>query len=89
MGEERPIQFQEHVQLTALGVEPASIGFATLTMTSDRFICVREDKDTKQVVIVDLAEENNVLRRPISAESAVMHPQEKVIALRGAQPPSY
>lgn len=37
----------------------------------------------KEVVIVDLAEANNIVRRPISAESAIMHPTEKIIALRG------
>jgi clathrin heavy chain len=53
-------------------------------MTSDRFVCVREEvNDVKQVVIVDLNDANNVMRRPISAESAIMHPEEKVIALRG------
>lgn len=53
-------------------------------MTSDRFVCVREEVNgTKQVVIVDLNDANNVMRRPISAESAIMHPEEKVIALRG------
>lgn len=66
-------------------MQPASIGFATLTLESDRFICVREDVGgTKQVVIVDLADASNVTRRPISAESAIMHPDDKVIALRGA-----
>lgn len=54
-------------------------------MTSDRFVCVREEVNgVKQVVIVDLNDANNVMRRPISAESAIMHPEEKVIALRGA-----
>lgn len=33
-----PINFQELLQLTALGVQPASIGFSTLTMESDHFI---------------------------------------------------
>jgi hypothetical protein len=33
-----PINFQELLQLTALGVQPGSIGFSTLTMESDHFI---------------------------------------------------
>lgn len=70
--------------MTALGIQPGSIGFATLTLESDRFICVREEVNgTKQVVILDLNDPNNVIRRPISAESAIMHLDEKVIALRG------
>ncbi|KAM0791024.1 hypothetical protein ACM66B_004322 [Microbotryomycetes sp. NB124-2] len=80
---DRPISFQELQQLTALGIQPTSIGFATLTLESDRFICVREDVNgAKQVVIVDLHDASNVTRRPISAESAIMHPDDKVIALR-------
>ncbi|KAL8278246.1 hypothetical protein RQP46_009419 [Phenoliferia psychrophenolica] len=83
MAGERPISFAELSQLTALGVQPTSIGFATLTLESDKFICVREEVNgTKQVVIIDLNDANNVMRRPISAESAIMHPEEKVIALR-------
>ncbi|KAH9456941.1 hypothetical protein Pst134EA_020848 [Puccinia striiformis f. sp. tritici] len=83
MAEQRPISFCEHVQLTALGVQPASIGFNTLTMESERYVCVREEVNgTKQVIIIDLSDANNVMRRPISAESAIMHPVQKVIALR-------
>lgn len=73
-----------HLQLTALGVQPGSIGFATLTLESDRFVCVREEVNgAKQVVIIDMNDPNNVVRRPISAESAIMHVDDKVIALRG------
>lgn len=83
MAEQRPISFCEHVQLTALGVQPASIGFNTLTMESERYVCVREEVNgAKQVIIIDLSDANNVMRRPISAESAIMHPVQKVIALR-------
>lgn len=49
----------------------------TLTLESDHFICVREKvNDQNQVVIIDLAEANNVLRRPISADSTIMHPAQ-------------
>jgi len=33
-----PINFQELLQLTSLGVQPGSIGFSTLTLESDHFI---------------------------------------------------
>ncbi|BGP54666.1 hypothetical protein JCM8202_001037 [Rhodotorula sphaerocarpa] len=80
---DRPIAFQELLQLTALNVQPGSIGFATLTLESDRFVCVREENNgTKQVAIIDMEDPNNVVRRPISAESAIMHLDDKVIALR-------
>ncbi|KAF9413871.1 hypothetical protein BGZ94_000588, partial [Podila epigama] len=86
MAEALPIRFQEHVQLQALGVDAASIGFNTLTLESDRFICIRESRgDQNMVVIVDMTDMNNVIRRPITADSAIMHPTSKVIALRAGR----
>ncbi|KAK5638580.1 hypothetical protein RI129_012875 [Pyrocoelia pectoralis] len=79
-----PIRFQEHLQLTNVGINVANISFATLTMESDKFICVREKVgDTSQVVIIDMADSSNPIRRPITAESAIMNPASKVIALKG------
>ncbi|GFZ51649.1 LOW QUALITY PROTEIN: Clathrin heavy chain [Saitozyma sp. JCM 24511] len=131
---EKPIVFTEHLQLTALGIQPASISFQSLTLESDHFICVwrptsathrsspsgvlleaRADvcrretvNETNQVVIVDLADANNVIRRPsesafnhplslivsaslgtadsvVTADSAIMHPKEKIIALKAGR----
>ena len=79
-----PIKFQEHIQLANVGINVANIGFSTLTMESDKFICVREKvADTAQVVIIDLNDSTNPIRRPITADSAIMHPTSKVIALKG------
>ncbi|KAJ3294084.1 hypothetical protein HK104_003936 [Borealophlyctis nickersoniae] len=78
-----PIRFQEHVQLQSLGINAASIGFNTLTMESDKFICVREKVgEQNQVVILDMNDPTNVVRRPITADSAIMHPTTRVIALK-------
>lgn len=53
-------------------------------MESDKFICVREKVgEQTQVVIIDLADPNTPIRRPISADSAIMNPASKVIALKG------
>lgn len=53
-------------------------------MESDKFICVREKVgDTAQVIIIDLADSGNPIRRPITADSAIMNPASKVIALKG------
>lgn len=71
-------------QLQNLGINPANIGFSTLTMESDKFICVREKVgEQAQVVIIDLSDPNSPIRRPISADSAIMNPASKVIALKG------
>lgn len=67
-----------------MGVNPANIGFSYLTMESDKFICIREKVgEQNQVVIVDMSDPTNPIRRPISADSAIMNPASKVIALKG------
>lgn len=82
-----PIRFQEHIQLQNVGINAANIGFSTLTMESDKFLCVREKVgDTAQVVIIDMADSSNPVRRPISADSAIMNPASKVLALKGEGP---
>ena len=81
-----PIKFQEHMQLQNAGINVANIGLSTLTMESDKFICVREKvAETAQVVIIDLADTGNPIRRPITADSAIMHPTSKVIALKASK----
>lgn len=53
-------------------------------MESDKFICVREKVNgANQVVIIDMNDSANPIRRPISADSAIMNPASKVIALKG------
>ncbi|KAI0265706.1 hypothetical protein BC834DRAFT_843555 [Gloeopeniophorella convolvens] len=82
----KPIAFSEHVQLSSLGIQPASISFQTLTLESDRFICVREKvNEESQVAIIDLSNANNVVRRPIGADSAIMHPTQKILALKSGK----
>ncbi|XP_022186279.1 clathrin heavy chain [Nilaparvata lugens] len=79
-----PIKFQEHLQLSGVGISQSSVSFNSLTMESDKFICVREKVgESSQVVIVDLNDTANPIRRPISADSAIMNPASKVIALKG------
>ncbi|XP_040859504.1 clathrin heavy chain 2 [Ochotona curzoniae] len=78
-----PIRFQEHFQLQNLGINPANIGFSTLTMESDKFICIRDKVgEQAQVVIIDMQDPTALIRRPISADSAIMNPASKVIALK-------
>ncbi|KAI1466714.1 clathrin heavy chain [Daldinia caldariorum] len=80
-----PIKFQELLTLGNVGVDQSAIGFNSCTLESDAFICIREKKsDTAQpeVVIIDLKQGNNVTRRPIKADSAIMHWSKQIIALR-------
>ncbi|KAK7420981.1 Clathrin heavy chain [Neonectria magnoliae] len=80
-----PIKFQELVQLSNVGVDTQSIGFNSCTLESDSYVCVREKKSEAapaEVVIIELKNGNNVTRRPIKADSAVMHWNRQVIALK-------
>lgn len=52
-------------------------------MESDKFICVRETSPQNSVVIIDMSIPNQPLRRPIAADSALMNPNSRVLALKG------
>jgi len=81
-----PIVFSERLNLAQLGVNPQSIRFGDLTFESEKYICVREQQNGAQVLTtIDLTAGNQVQRRPIGAEAAIMNPDSKIIALRGGQ----
>ncbi|KAI9809888.1 MAG: hypothetical protein M1825_000321 [Sarcosagium campestre] len=83
-----PIKFTEILQLTNSDIAPASIGFNTCTLESDSFICVRQklsEEAQPEVIIIELRNNNNVIRRPIKADSAIMHWSRQVIALKAQQ----
>jgi len=75
-----PIQFNELLQLTQLGVNPQAISFSTVTMESDKFICVR-DLQQQLINIVDV-QNKQLTTNKVNAESAIMNPNSKVLALR-------
>ncbi|KAJ8312751.1 hypothetical protein KUTeg_010124 [Tegillarca granosa] len=55
-------------------------------MESDKYICIREKVgETAQVIIIDMNDSSNPIRRPISADSAIMNPASKVIALKAGK----
>jgi hypothetical protein len=69
-------------QLTSLGINPSMISFTNVTMESEKFICVRETGTANAVVIVDVASPSQPLKRPITADSALMNPEKRIIALK-------
>jgi clathrin heavy chain len=50
-------------QLTSAGVNPQCISFTNLTMESEKFICVRETGAANSVVIVDMANPSQPMKR--------------------------
>eukprot|EP00959_Pyramimonas_sp_CCMP1952_P412218 8637949-Pyramimonas_sp.AAC.1 len=77
-----PIAVKEAVSLPALGINAAHITFTHVTMESDRCIAVRETTGANNVVIIDMANPLQPTRRQITADSALMNPVSKVIALK-------
>lgn len=55
------------------------------TLESDHYVCIRQkldEEDKPQVIIIDLKNNNDVMRRPINADSAIMHWNKNIIALK-------
>lgn len=78
-----PIEFTELVDLTSLGISPQSLDFRSTTFESDRYVTVRETADgANSVAIVDLANGNQVTRKNMGGDSAIMHPAKNVICVR-------
>jgi len=84
MAQAKPIKFEQVLDLAQLGISPANIKFDTVTMESERFICVREvdGQQQPQVAVIDLQTRALLLRRAITADATIMHPISKVLALR-------
>ena len=84
------LQFLDYCRLPSLGINQQYISFTNLTMESEKYICVREmgaaSGGTNNVVIIDMEQPMQPMRRPITADSALMNPNSKVIALKAAVP---
>lgn len=70
-------------QLPSIGINPQFITFTHVTMESDKYICVRETSPANSVVIIDMSMPMQPLRRPITADSALMNPNSRILALKG------
>ncbi|XP_031493982.1 clathrin heavy chain 2 [Nymphaea colorata] len=81
-----PIAMKEALTLTSLGINPQFITFTHVTMESDKYICVRETSPQNSVIIIDMNMPNQPLRRPITADSALMNPNSRILALKAQIP---
>uniref|UniRef100_A0A914HD52 Clathrin heavy chain n=1 Tax=Globodera rostochiensis TaxID=31243 RepID=A0A914HD52_GLORO len=81
-----PIRLQELFSLQKAGINPDNISFGNVTMESDKYIVVREIVgDSAQVVILDVSNPSELTRRPVSADSALMNPVSKILALKSGK----
>ncbi|CAA7057232.1 unnamed protein product [Microthlaspi erraticum] len=77
-----PIIMKEILTLPSVGINQQHITFTHVTMESDKYICVRETSPQNSVVIVDMSMPTQPLRRPITADSALMNPNTRILALK-------
>jgi hypothetical protein len=69
-------------QLPSINVAQEFITFKNVSLESDKYLCIRETGAQNMVVIVDMANPQAPVRRQISADSALMCIDKKVIALK-------
>ncbi|WZY83498.1 hypothetical protein YC2023_029882 [Brassica napus] len=81
-----PITMKEVLTLPSVGINQQFITFTNVTMESDKYICVRETAPQNSVVIIDMSMPMQPLRRPITADSALMNPDSRILALKAQVP---
>jgi len=78
-----PLDARVVLNLPALGVPPEACSFKNVTMDSDKALCVRmESGDAKSLQIISLATGAVTNKFPMPAESAILSPDGKTIAVR-------
>jgi len=77
-----PILFNEVLNLTQLGVPETSIRLGLTTMEADNWIVCVEPPN--QLTLVDLKNNGQVIKKPITAEAAIMNPAANILAVRSA-----
>src|SRR5688572_16160185 len=79
----RPVSVEIQFHLEDFGINKSDISSNTVTMQSDKYICVRvQEEDNKSLVTINANTKQHDKKR-IKADSAIMHPVYNVIALRG------
>jgi clathrin heavy chain len=86
MSNNLPISYIELFKISSkFGIPSQFISFSNVTFQSDKYICIRYiDPNTEKnsVMIIDLSTQQSTTHK-IDAESAIMNPKAKVIALKG------
>eukprot|EP01080_Neovahlkampfia_damariscottae_P005416 gene5416-9229_t len=86
MTENVPIKFSEFFKLPSLGIPQQSVNFASVTLESDKFVCIRHEDPKNQDKMISIVEVDTqtTSSHKINAESAIMNPKSKVVALRAS-----
>merc|ERR1712224_1046439 len=68
------------------GLPQESFSFVNCTMQSDKYICVRDTSGQQATaVIVEVADPSNPVKFPVTADSILVHPAQKILSLRAGQ----
>ncbi|XP_076109027.1 uncharacterized protein LOC143077023 [Mytilus galloprovincialis] len=77
-----PPPMEKHIiiKLQSLGIDSNTIKFHTVTMESDKYICVREDN---QLIIFNIDNPKHPYRIPVQADSCIVNPRKQhIVAVR-------
>jgi len=82
-----PIRYEEKLKLPSLGLAPDLYKQQTLSMESEKCICIKETGPDGSTMfhLVNIAGTPSVQKKPIKAEAAIMHPNKTLISLRNGE----
>ncbi|CCW66995.1 unnamed protein product [Phytomonas sp. Hart1] len=84
-----PVIVNEIFQLNSIpgGLRPGTISFKNVTIDGEKYVCVRDVQENKQtsLVIADLVKQGSMRNNIKDAESAIMNPNSKILALRSGR----
>lgn len=76
-----PLISQDILSFQQIGVDPKFVNISNADLSQDKYLCICEVTDVF-IITVDLQNNNNVTKRKMNADAAVMHPSLNIIALR-------
>ncbi len=79
-----PIRVEEKIKLTSVGIPADVYKQGNLSLESDRYACIKEaaPDGTISFNIVDISQGYKVQKKPIKADSVMMHPSKSIISMR-------
>jgi clathrin heavy chain len=83
---EVPVKLQVLVELSSFGIDPANLKLQTVSLQSDKYVCVREpipgDSIQSSLIIVDLEKGGQPRKTGVKGDAAMMSPTGKLLAVK-------
>ena len=80
-----PIDFTELADLQTLGISSNFFDFKSTTFESDKYVLCKESLQggtQNTVSIIDLSNNNEIVKKNMGGDNAIMHPSEMIISIR-------